>query len=94
MVEEGVLARNGTVVGVVLDVHANRGLRQAVDNGELPGRALGDPQILQEKVKADITGSAKEISRGGKLSSTTDNLEDLTLDFLFKGSIKLVPEKY
>mmetsp|Transcript_14937 Transcript_14937/g.30774 ORF Transcript_14937/g.30774 Transcript_14937/m.30774 type:complete len:303 (-) Transcript_14937:536-1444(-) len=42
IVNHGIFGR-GSVVGIVLDVQANKGLRNSVQNGQLPRSALGQP---------------------------------------------------
>mmetsp|Transcript_16482 Transcript_16482/g.40255 ORF Transcript_16482/g.40255 Transcript_16482/m.40255 type:complete len:242 (-) Transcript_16482:221-946(-) len=79
-----------SVVGIVLDVQSNEGLRDSIDNGKSKGSRGGHPQVLQSKEKTHVENGSNVPSPGSKFTTTADNLEDFTLDFTFEFSVKLV----
>ena len=78
------------MVGIVLDVQSNEGLRDSIDDCQSKGGRSGHPQVLQSKEKADIENGAQVPSPSSKFTSTADNLEDFPLDFTLEFSVKLV----
>ena len=83
----------GAVIGVVLDVHPDEGLRKPVHDGQLPRRSARDPQVLQVEKGHNVARGAEEVPQGPELAAAADNLEDLLLDFSFEWGVELVPAK-
>lgn len=78
------------MISIMLHIQTNQSLREAIDNGQTPRGTLGDPQVLEVEEKGNVGKAAEKKSRRGKLTTTTDNLEHLSLDFPLKLGIKLV----
>ena len=80
------------MVGVVLHIQSNQSLGNSVDNSKSPGWSAGNPEVLKEEEKGNVERTAEMPSKGSKFSTTTNNLEHLTLDLSLKLRIKLVSE--
>jgi hypothetical protein len=78
------------VIGVMLHIQTNKGLRNTIDYGQPKGRSIHDPQILESKEESNVEKGARKVSGRSKLSSSADNLEDFLFNLSFKRSIKLV----
>lgn len=79
-----------SVIGVVLHIQTNQSLRYTIDNRECDSRTREDPQVLKTKEESNIKEATEEPSKSSKLASSSDDLEDFSLDFLLEGSIKLI----
>mmetsp|Transcript_24670 Transcript_24670/g.44616 ORF Transcript_24670/g.44616 Transcript_24670/m.44616 type:complete len:256 (-) Transcript_24670:196-963(-) len=79
-----------SVIGVMLHIQTNKGLRNTIEYCQPKGRSIHDPQILESKEESNVEKGARKVSGRTKLSSTTDNLEDFLFNLSFKRSIKFV----
>ena len=81
---------SGSVVGIVLDIQPNESLGDTVQNGHAHGASLDNPHVLEAKEQTNIEEASEVPPHGAKLTTTSDNLEDLRLEFPLKGCVKLV----
>lgn len=74
----------------MLDVQANKGLRDSIDDCQGKASIGGNPTILQIKEQTNVTKGTEKVSQCPKFTSTSNNLEDFLLNLAFKWGIKLV----
>lgn len=78
------------MVGIVLHIHPNESFRDSIDQSEFDRSTDGNPLVLQIKEQGNVADCSKPPTPRTKLLSTTNNLEDFTLNFPLKLGIKLV----
>jgi hypothetical protein len=78
------------VVGIVLHIQTNQGLRNTVHNGKRDRGATKDPQVLETEEETNVKKATEEPTIGSKFFSSANNLEDFLLDFTLEFSIELV----
>ena len=81
------------MIGIMLYIETNKGLRNTVDNCQGKGSVPRDPQELQVKEETYVTKGTKVPSKSTKFLSSMDNFEDFSLNLTFKFRIKLVSAK-
>ena len=81
------------MIGIVLNIQTDEGLRDTVNNGKSPAGTLCHPKVLEEKEKGDVKDATRDPANGSKFATTTDNLEHFALDLPLKLRVKLVPAK-
>jgi hypothetical protein len=79
------------MVGIVLHVQSNKGLRHTVHDSHCKRSLSAHPKILHVEEQGDVAGGTKKPSHRSEFLSPADNLEHFLLDFALKRSVEFVP---
>mmetsp|Transcript_131557 Transcript_131557/g.196056 ORF Transcript_131557/g.196056 Transcript_131557/m.196056 type:complete len:210 (+) Transcript_131557:835-1464(+) len=84
------LPGSGAVVCIVLDVQADKRLRNTVDNREQKGRFGRHPEVLQTEEEGNVKCTPKIPTGSSKFTSSAHDLEHFLFDLPFEWRIKFV----
>ena len=83
-------SRRGSVIGIVLNVETNQGLRNPVENGQRKTGARGHPAILQIEKQGHVTDTTAPPSRRSVVPTGRNEFVHFPFDLAFKFGIKSV----
>ena len=81
------LLRGSSVVGIVLDVQTDERLRDTIDDGHGVGGNASNPVVLHGEEETNVKESTGKVSGSSEFTSTSDNLEDFSLNFTLERSV-------
>lgn len=84
--------RSSSMVGIMLDIQTNKSLGDPVNDSHGVAGFSGNPKVLHVEKETNVTHSTSIPSECSELLTTSNNLEDFTLDLALERGVELVPE--